>query len=204
MSTLRRLFGPDKDEIWSQLAREIGADFTAGGFWKGSKVTARVNEWTVTLDVHVVSSGKSRVEYTRIRAPFVNRDGFRFTIYRRGLFSDLGKWLGGQDVEIFDPEFDEAFIIKGTDEDKVRGLLMNSSLRALIKAQPKFHMEVCDDEGWFGASFPEGVDELRFQVRGVIKDVQRLKALYELFAETLQQLCRMGSAYQQDPQVNLR
>jgi hypothetical protein len=204
MGTLRRLFGSDKDEIWSQLAREIAADFTAGGFRRRSKVTARVHEWTVTLDTHVVSSGKSHVEYTRMRAPYVNGDGFRFTIYRRGLFSNLGKWLGGQDIEIFDPEFDEAFIIKGTDEDKVRGLLLNSRLRALISAQPKFHLEVCDDEGWFGASFPEGVDELRFQVIGVIKDVERLKALYELFAEVLQQLCRIGSAYEKDPQVNLK
>jgi hypothetical protein len=204
MGTLRKVFGPDKDEIWSRLAREIGGEFTAGGFRSGSKVTARVNEWTVTLDTCVVSTGKTRHEYTRMRAPYVNPDGFRFTIYRRGFFSNLGKWLGGQDIEIFDPEFDEAFIVKGTDEEKVRGLLLNTRLRALISAQPAFHLEVRDDEGWFGVSFPEGVDELRFQVMGVIRDGERLKALYELFAEVLQQLCRIGSAYEKDPQVKLK
>ena len=35
-----------------------------------------------------------------------------------------------------------------------------------------------DDEGWFSTSFPEGVDELYFQVVGVIKDVEQLKSLY--------------------------
>jgi hypothetical protein len=37
----------------------------------------------------------------------------------------------------------------------------------------------------------------------VIKDLERLKQLYELFAETLGELCRMGSAYESDPGVRL-
>jgi len=34
---------------------------------------------------------------------------------------------------------------------------------------------------------------------GVIKDVERLKLLYELFSETLDELCRIGSARQTAP-----
>jgi hypothetical protein len=37
---------------------------------------------------------------------------------------------------------------------------------------------------------------LQFQVTGVIKDVERLRQLFDLFAETLDQLCRIGSAYE--------
>jgi hypothetical protein len=40
-------------------------------------------------------------------------------------------------------------------------------------------------------------------VAGVIKDVERLKHLYDLFGETLDELCRIGSAYQSDPGVRL-
>jgi hypothetical protein len=40
-------------------------------------------------------------------------------------------------------------------------------------------------------------------VVGLIKDVDRLKHLYDLFAETLDELCRIGSAYQSDPGVQL-
>jgi hypothetical protein len=70
-----------------------------------------------------------------------------------------------------------------------------------MQRQPSVHLTVKDDEGWFGATFPKGVDELAFQVPGVIKDVTRLKALYELFAESLNQLCHMGSAYEDDPNL---
>jgi hypothetical protein len=47
------------------------------------------------------------------------------------------------------------------------------------------------------------VDELHFQVIGVIKNVERLKALFDLFAAVLNQMCRMGSAYKQEPGVEL-
>lgn len=203
MGVMRQLFGPSKNEMWQQLSQEIEAQFIDGGFWRGSKVEARVGEWTITLDTYVVSTGKTSTTYTRMRAPYVNKDGFRFTIYRRGLFSDLGLLFGGQDILVGDPLFDEAFIIKGTDEQTVRRLFENAQIRTFIASQPRIHLTVKDSEGWFGPSFPPDVDELSFHVIGVIKDVERLKVLFELFAEALQQLCLIGSAYENDPQVQL-
>jgi hypothetical protein len=203
MGLLRSLFGPSREEIWRQLSHETGGQYVEGGFWKADKVVARHGQWTITLDTYTVSHGKSRTTYTRLRAPYVNRDGFRFTIYRRGFFTDLGKLLGMQDVEIGDPLFDDAFVIKGNDEFKLRALFANPRLRDRLHAQPTVHLEVKDDEGWFGADFPDGVDELAFHTVGVITDVERLKALYGLFAETLNQLCVIGSAYENEPNVGL-
>jgi hypothetical protein len=170
---------------------------------KHDKVEATHGEWTVTLDTYVVSTGKTVVVFTRMRAPYVNPNGFRFTIYRRGVFSDIAKRFGMQDIEIGDEAFDRDFIVKASDESQVRSLLSDVQLRELFIAQPKIELTVKDDEGWFGAKFPEGVDELHFQVVGVIKDIDRLKGLYDLFAETLDQLCRIGSAYEGSPNVTL-
>ena len=203
MSMLRQIFGPSRDEVWRQLCSEIGAEFVEGGLWRGDKVQVRVKEWTITLDTYTVSTGKSHVTYTRMRAPYVNKDGFRFTIYRKGMFSELRKRLGMQDIEVGDPDFDRDYVIQGNDEVKVLTLFGHPRIRQLIQVQPSFHLQVKDDEGWFTKSFPEGVDELNFQVTGVIKDVERLKSLYELFAEVLNHLCHIGSAYENDPQLAL-
>ena len=138
-----------------------------------------------------------------MRAPYVNPEGFRFTAYRKGLFSELGKLLGMQDIEVGDPQFDEAFIVKGSDEAKVRELFADPEVRSLILAQPQIRLEVKDGEGWFGPSFPEDVDELHFQVTGVIKEVDRLKALFDLFAAVLDRLCRIGSGRRKEPGVRL-
>jgi hypothetical protein len=199
MSLLRQIFGPSKEEMWRELSSRIGAEFVDGGFWKGSKVVASSGPWTVTLDTYTVSTGKSSVTYTRLRAPYVNRDGFRFHLYRAGIFSQLGKFLGMQDIPIGDVEFDRQFIVKSNHPDQARKLLANGELRALLLRQPAVSFSVVDDEGWFGQHFPEGVDELHFQVVGVIKDVDRLKLLFDLFAETLDTLCVIGSAYETPP-----
>jgi hypothetical protein len=196
-------FGPSKDELWKKLSDEIGADFVAGQLWKGSKVAAHVGPWTITLDMYTVSSGHNHVTYTRMRAPYVSGAGLRFTIYRKGVFSALGKMLGMQDIEVGDPAFDESFIIQGNDEFKVRDLFSNKKIRELIDSQPEIHLSVRDSEGWFGPKFPDDVDELAFQVVWVIKDLPRLKRLYDLFAEVLDQLCRLGAAVRSKPNVTL-
>ena len=203
MSMLRQWFGPGRKEIWQQLCAATGAQYVEGGFWKGDRVEAQYGEWMVTLDTFTVSTGKSSVTYTRIRAPYVNPDGFRFTIYRKSFFSDIGKWLGMQDVEVGDREFDEAFIIKGNDETKLRELFANQKIRDLISAQPAIRFSVVGDTNrfWGGRGYPENVDELHFQVAGIIQDAKRLELLFCLFAETLDELCRMGSAYEDKPPV---
>jgi hypothetical protein len=203
MNALRKLFGLDRDEIWRQLCEETNARFEQGNWRKGSRVQVDAGEWTVTLDVYTVSSGHSHQQYTRLRAPFVNRDGFRFTIYRKSFFSGVAKSLGMQDFEVGYPEFDDNFIIKGSDEAKLRALFGNRRIRELLHAQPQVHLQVKDNEGFFGPKFPEDVDELCFQVHGVIRDIPQLKQLFELFAEVLQQLCHIGSAYESDPALEL-
>ena len=198
MGFLRELFGPSRAEVWSRLAQEIGARFQAGGYWGTDLVQAQVDDWILTLDCYTVSTGKSTITYTRMRAPFVNRDGLRFTIYRNGFFSEFGKMLGMQDVEVGLSPFDREFILQGNDESKIRALLANPRVPPLFQAQPAIHLSVVDDEGWFGPNYPEGVDQLQFVVGGVITDIERLKRLFDLFAEVLHQLAHMDSAYKDD------
>jgi hypothetical protein len=196
-------FGPSREEIWRQLSQEIGGELVDGGFWKKDKIQARHGSWTVTLDNYTVSTGHSHVTFTRLRAPFVSRGGFSFTIYRKGLFSELGKRLGMQDIEVgHSLAFDDEFIIKGTDEATVRSLFANPEIRRLIAEQPEIHLAIKNKDGPFD-HFPDGVDELVFHVRGVIKDVARLRGLFELFAEVLDELCRIGCAAPGDPGVSL-
>ena len=203
MGTWRKLFGPSKQDIWRQLATEVEARYVPGGFWNGDKVQATHGEWTMTLDTYAVSTGKTTIVFTRMRAPYVNPDGFRFTVYRKGIFTDLAKGFGMQDVEVGDEAFDRDFVIKGTDEGKLRDLFANPRIRELLATKPELQLTVKDDEGWFGPSFPEGVDELYYAVPGVTKEVEQLKRLYALFGETLDQLCRMGSAYKEPPNVTI-
>ena len=198
------LFGPNKKEVWEQLSKEIQGDYIEGGFWTGGKVQAHVDNWIVLFDTYTVSSGKSSITYTRVRAPFKNLESFYFKIYRKGLFSDLGKLLGMQDISVGYSEFDDEFIIKGNNEARITQLFSNERIRKLLELQKSINLEIKDDEGFFSKHFPSNVDELYFVVVGVIKDIERLKELYELFAEVLKELCVMGMASNEQVEVNLR
>jgi hypothetical protein len=204
MGVLREMFGPGKKEIWGELSGELGAEFFEGSFFKTGKITLTHGEWEITLDTYTVSTGKSSTTYTRMRAPYVNKDGFRFNIYRKSVFSWLGKMFHMQDVETGDSRFDEEFIIQGQPEEEVKRLLANVKIREMIEKQKSIHFSVKDDEGWFKTKFPEGVDELYFEVAGVIKDKERLKDLFDLFSLVLDELCRIGSAYKNNPNIELK
>ena len=198
-------FWNSHEEIWKQFAAELKGQFVEGGWLKHDKVEAHWKTWTITLDKYVVSTGKTHHVYTRFRAPYVNADGFRFRIYRKSIFSGLGKKLGlVKDIEIGEQFFDDQFVIQGTNEDRVRAMLGRPELRRLIEAQPNICFEVKDDEGWFGTKFPEGVDELYFIADGVVKDVEQLRGIYKLFAEVLDYLSSAGSAHRRDPGVSLK
>jgi hypothetical protein len=205
MSIFKKLFGPSKEEIWQQFCDQTSSQFIEGGFLRDcERVKATHGEWTITLDTYVVPAGKTVIYYTRIRAPYVNPDGFRFNVYRKSIFTDIKKRFGMQDVSVGHEDFDRDFVIQGTDEQKLRRLFSNQKIRDLIMAQPniQFSVKDKDDEALWKNISPD-VDELFFRVVGDIKDIAWLKLLYELFSETLDELCMMGSAYKQAPQVQL-
>jgi hypothetical protein len=164
-----------RDSAWKQLAAELGGEFLSGGLFRGSKVRAQIQKWTVTLDIYSVPSGDSNTTYTRVTAPIENKDGLQFAIFREGLVARLDKKLGMKDIEIGVPDFDSEFVIQGNNETKLRSLLANAKIRQLIHAQPRIRLGLKDNQ-------------LRYDAQGVIRDVPRLKSLFELFGEILTQL----------------
>ena len=204
MSLLRSLFGPSQNEVWSQLARQVGGSFRQGGFLSKTVVQVEEDDWILTLDTYQEQHGNHSKTHTRLRAPYVNPEGFSFQIYRAGLFTGLGKALGMQDIEVGHPRFDHDFVIKGNSAMRVRRLFANERIRRLISRLPEIKLEVRDDEGWFSAKFPDGVDELVFTRAGVIKDLHQLESLFQLFAEVLRQLCHDGEAYEDDVELHMQ
>lgn len=53
----------------------------------------------------------------------------------------------------------------------------------------------------FGPDFSGGTDELYFSRVGVVRDINELKALFELFTHLLTGLVQIDSAYEDAPTV---
>ena len=206
MSLLRNLFGPSKDEIWSQIAKDIGGEFIDRGFWKNDQLRYQHGEWELVLDTFSRSNGNnSSTTYTRMRAPFINKDKLYFKIYRENIFSSIGKFFGMQDIEIGSDFFDDNFIIKGNNPQKIKELLRSSALRNYFNRQPRVMVKIQDnDSNVFRNHFPHGVDQLYFECMGIITNKADLHNLFKLFTELLDRLVAIDSAYEDDPNITLK
>ena len=40
MEIIRSAFRPSKDEIWTQIATDIGGEFIEGGFWSNARLSS--------------------------------------------------------------------------------------------------------------------------------------------------------------------
>lgn len=199
MSLLHRIFRPHIRTIWQQVSDEIGADFIPGkGFRGADTIRAYHENWTIIIDTH--KRGRRPI-ITRIRAPYINADSFYFRIFNKGAFSGIKSLSGMQDIQIGFPGFDEEYIIQGNDERKLRQMFTPERIRKVITWQPAIHLWNLEDKSWITDEWGEGLNELSFQTRGVIADIDQLRDLYELFADILNHLCHIGSAYEDDPLI---
>lgn len=200
---MRKMFHPHEEEIWAQLSRELEGEFENHQGWSQDRILVKDGQWTVTLDVHSEPGYRAEIRYTRYRAPYVNADGFRFNLYQETVFSEVAARFSHDRAEAGHAEIDKLFTIKTNNPDKLKQLFDSSRLRALLAGEPAIHLFVRQSDGAFAAEFPDGVDELALEVEGEVTDLERLKSLYVLFATVLQRLCAIGSAYEDDPHVEL-
>ena len=190
------LFSNHKREIWQQLAEQVDGNFFQGKRFKPDRVEAYYGDWIITLDTFVID----KVVFTRIRAPYVNRDDFTFKIDRESLGHRIGKVFGMKDIEVGYEEFDRDFVIQGSDEQKLQMMFANPKIRELISFQPKIRLELKRDAPLFQKpQFPKDVNELYYQVAGILKDIDQLHDLFDLFSHALDHLCAIGTAYEDDP-----
>jgi len=207
----------EQEQAWKQLAAEIGGELITrkerGRRFIGRHlqlaVVAKAGTYPIALDLKVDAGAEtvpSRL-VTRIRAPYVARDTFLFSIKRLrarltdgALLGGMARLSGRHKVEPGDLGFDRDFLITANDTDKVRALLADSRLCGLIQSQPSIDISSARP-GWrlFKRGGSQQLSVLRFEEEGVITDVQRLKSLFELFEETLNQLCQIGSASSEEP-----
>lgn len=188
------IFGPTRKQAWQEFAEMIDADYIDRGRFKHDQIIAYHRNWEITFDTYVVSTGNTHVTFTRIRAPFVKRDDFRFRIYREHIFSGIGKMLGMQDVIVGHEGFDKDFMIQGSDERKLKMLFDQPTIRELISYQPKISLKIQDLKGGIEKRKPQNGVELYYHIAKVLKNLTQLQDLYDLFCEMLDHLVEIGTA----------
>lgn len=133
-------------ERWQQFAQTYGLSMVQGGW--GSQ--GHMSGWFDGIYVHIGTvtrgSGKNRHTYTQFQAMLaggIMPAGLQ--VYQETIFSKVGVFFGGQDIEVGDPQLDAAFIFKGNDPNAVFRLVTIPAVRAalfnLLSRQPNFVLD---------------------------------------------------------------
>jgi len=205
-----------QEQAWGQLAAEIGGELITrrerGRRFLGRHlqlaVVGRAGRSPMALDLKLEAGADTVPSWlvSRIRAPYVATDTFSFSIKRLrarltdgALLGGMAKLTGRHTVEPGDLGFDRDFFVTANDRAQVRALLADPGLCGLVQSQPAIDISAARP-GWrlFKKS-RQRLSVLRFGEEGVITDVPRLKSLFELFRQTLNQLCQIGSASSEEP-----
>lgn len=182
-------------EEWHET---FGGKLIEGTWGQGPYLEIPYNNWHIVMDYFVVSTGKSAVTYTRVRTVFKNQSDFELKVSKEGVFSKIGKALGGQDVEIGDELFDEHYRIKSNDEDKTRRLLNTYEVKSRINFKKGFHLDLVK-KNQMGIKCDLGESGLSFLAAYVVKDEVEIRNLYELFENILDTLLEQNVTNEELP-----
>ena len=185
-------------ESWHEV---FGGKFIEGTWGQGPYLELPYKNWHIILDYFVVSTGKSSITYTRVRTVFKNPSAFELKISKEGVFSKIGKKLGGQDLEIGDHEFDEHFVVKSNDDMMATRFLNSHEVKSRINFHKGFHLDLIK-KNQMGVKCKEGESGLSFLTAHIIKDETEIRNLIELFQHMLDELLNLN-VITEDPAITV-
>lgn len=189
------------NRAWSEFAESIGAEFRQGESYAARVHSPSFRGWEMMLDRYATREEllNRTIWRTRVRAPFRAMRPFRLEVRRLSWRDSIARLAGSlrrrsslQYVKTGDRELDARFAIRSGSGAEVRDLFANPRIRALIAEQESMDLRVAEvvEEGV--SAIVEWIDELHFEARGGIADAERLRSLFELFAEMLDHLLTLG------------
>ena len=196
-STVNRNPKLNRREAFQSAASDIDATFVAGKRSSGDEVHLEHGPWKVTLDTYVQSTGQTSVTYTRARALYVAKEDFTLRISRRNVFTRIAELFGFYGLLVGDQELEGKYTIKSSNAPRGRSLMMDRRLRELIKIQPSLGLEIRRLSWGMRRKKGDGVRAVAVQTTGVVTEPDRLANYVLLVASTLDQLVRIGAAYEE-------
>lgn len=178
------IFGESLKEAFERIASEIGGRFIEGSLFKSPRIEVPWRLGHIYIDTYTQSTGQSAVTYTRVRCAYKTDHPFDMKVYKKGAFSNMGKALGMQDIEIGQSEFDESFIIKGDDERLIRAVLNQYNLQNALMALPKTTLVIKHKDPLCGKAAHGDEQLIVFYQAGALKETD----VYQKMLYALEQL----------------
>jgi hypothetical protein len=196
-SRLNRILRGKHVDVWEAFAAELHAPWQEPEPGHPVRMEIAHAHGPIVLqgDVTMVMVGKVLIPVlsTVFTTNFPSEPDRRFSISRAGFSASVAEWFGQLDIQVDDATFDKAFVCKGETPDFVRAIFADAALRSRYLADFQGNLARRDDKALFVDPTP-GIDPLELSVPGLIDDIAVLRALYALFAATVDRVALVASA----------
>ncbi len=199
MSLIRYFIGlikkPKVDHTWQNFANEVGGDFTAQHDGKEDQVNISYKNLNILIDTYIhyrtVDLTTITQHYTRAIVHYIPKEELKFRIMEQGIYDNITKLFGAQDIRIGNKSFDRRFMIKGTDPAKITILFNNPIVQEIMSKFENLHLQIFDDEGIFYEKIEPNHHMLYFLSEDKIKSEQQLKELLELYKKLIDEMTKL-------------
>ena len=127
---------------WGEFARGAGLVLTPGSMFKAPTVAGAYSGLSVYLYTYAQGSGKQKTTYTSMVVYIPVQSRAHLRVSREGFFTKITKAFGAQDIQIRDPAFDQAYVIKSDTPDLVIQLLTPQLRGALVAGDQNMTLTV--------------------------------------------------------------
>ncbi len=178
-------------DVWETFAREVGGTWHApvGDAPPRIEIAHAFGGLSITGNVSMVLAGNvlMPVITTTFSVLLPATHAQRFSVSRASFASAVANWFGALDIHVDDDAFDEAFVLRGESPDLVRALFASAPLRERYLRDFEGELHRRDDRTIHGDPTPDA-DPFELTVPGYVDTAKRMRALWELYIETLASL----------------
>ena len=120
----------------------------------------------------------------KLEISFKNHDVFMFKVLPESSGDKIKKAFGRlKEIEVGRSDFDDMFLIRGSDEKKIKNLFRKPSISEFMLHHRRLSLELTPNSLVFTTYLPIG-------------SIEHLKMIYNWLSEILNELCIMGSGYE--------
>lgn len=175
------------------VADHVGGTFLEGKMTGGYGVEVAHGVWTLTLDLHVVSTGTVNTMHTRVVCAFASRTDFRLRIRRRTFLDRMAAKLGIGNASYGDGDLARGHVVRGRPTSRVRSVL-SGGLSSAILAWPSVSVVVSRAPRLHRKLLGPQARQLQVLSPGVDTEVERPVAMITVARAAMDALARSGVA----------
>ncbi len=164
------------ERAWTSAAQRLGLSYEPPRLFSRPSMSGEVHGCRVRVEVYRRSSGKHSENFTRYRAYYPEPLRLGLRLKREGMFSGVSKFFGSQDIEVGDPQFDGAVMVKGADPVAVTRFLTPSRRMRVMRLF----------EAYNGCEFRD--EMIRWSRRGTETNADALVSTVRRLAQTARML----------------